>query len=285
MGGVRPQVNYIKERKRRIFKPLIQANVGDVVYWNGKGLEVISLDKFKDWMGTPIGVCVVPTGFASDGKARMASLYGVDTDGNKVSSNVGMVWGPRGVDTSLTNYNMVPTTDNNGSTSTGSNGYGYLPSDAFTSIQSFVDSKANYKDFTPYIPSPYLGDKPNSEYYKELSGNNVLSDFSGPQNTQTLVNLSSEYIAANACWRYNDGSSNLQWYLPAMGELGFVMPRFNEINNTINSLGGFAVASDGLFWSSSEHNGYAYRLVTYAGNVNDDNKDTNYYVRPFSIID
>ena len=237
-------------------------------------------------MGQAIGVVVVPEGFAPDGKARICSLYGVDTNGNKVSSNVGMQWGPKGTDTSLMDYFVVPTTDNLGSTSIGSNNKGYLPSDKFTSSTSYVDPKAKYNGETPYCPSPYLGDKPNPEYYKEISGyNNALSDFNGLSNTQTLIDLGTDYQAANACWKYKDGSSNIQWYLPAMGELGYIMPRFNEINNTINSLGGFAIDVSYYFWSSSECGGYyAYYLLTYNGLVNYGMNDHSYYVRTFAIL-
>ena len=196
-----------------------------------------------------------------------------------------MIWGPTSTDTSLTNYSRVPTTDNAGSTSNGSSDYGYLPSDNFTGVTSYVDSKAKYYGSTPMIPSPYLGDDKtlNPEYCKAISGyNNALSDFNGLSNTETLVGLGADYVAANAAYKYNDGSSNLQWYLPSMGELGFLAPRFKEINNIITALGGVAVASS-YFWSSSEYSSLnAYGLYTYGGSVDYANKSANYYVRPFS---
>lgn len=194
-----------------------------------------------------------------------------------------MVWGPSGTDTSLTNCTKVPITDNTDSTSTDSTSDGYLPSDNFSGATSFVDPKAKYYGLTPMIPSPYLGNTPNPEYYKEISGyNNALSDFNGLSNTQTLVGLGTGYTAANAAWKYKDGVSNLQWYLPAMGELGYLMPRFKEINNIITALGGVAVAS-GFFWSSSEYSsGNAYLLSTSNGNVNYSSKSSSIYVRPFS---
>lgn len=237
-------------------------------------------------MGTAIGVVVVPEGFAPDGKTRIIGLKPVDADGNQSSSHVNMTWGGSGTDTSLTNYTKVPTTDNAGSTSTGSNDYGYLPSDSFTGATSFVDNtKYNHNITIYFTPSPYLSDIPNPEYYKILEGSNVLSDFNGLSNTQTLVSLSSEYVAANAAWKYNDGASTLQWYLPAMGELGYVIPRFNEINNTIITLGGLAVDDSNRVWSSSEaSNSGAYRILTFYGSINNDSKNNNCYVRPFALI-
>ena len=203
------------------FGSKVGRKAGDVAYWTGSEIKTIDYKLFSKRLGTPIGVVVIPKGFTPDEKARIVSLYGCDENGNKVNSNVNMIWGPKGVDTSLINYTKVPTTDNNGSTSTGSSTYGFLPSDKFPYDVSYVDPKAKYRGNTPMIPSPYLGNNPNSEYNKILENNNSLSDFDGLQNSQTLVSLGSDYMAANACWKYKDGYSNLQWYLPAAGELGY----------------------------------------------------------------
>jgi hypothetical protein len=98
-----------------------------------------------------------------------------------------------------------------------------------------------------------------------------------------LVGLGEDYVVANAAWKYKDGVSNLQWYFPAMGELGYLMPRFNVINNTITALGGLAVASNFYFWSSSEHcSNHIYGMRTNHGVVKDYNKHNSYYVRPFA---
>jgi hypothetical protein len=69
-----------------------------------------------------------------------------------------------------------------------------------------------------------------------------------------------------------------------MGELGYLLPRFNEINKTITALDGVAVAS-GSVWSSSEYSScLAYYLSTSNGRVSDDYKSNGYCVRPFSIL-
>ena len=238
-------------------------------------------------LGTPVGVVVVPSGFAPDGKPRIVSLFYTDRSGNTITSVNKMKWSNVQVDTELTNYTKVPTTDNAGSTSTGSNSQGFLPSDNFSGTTSFVDPKAKYNGYTPMIPSPYLGDVPNPEYYKELAGGNMLSDFNGLSNTETLVGLGSDYVAANAAYKYNDGASNLQWYLPAMGELGYLIPRFNEINSVITALGGIAVNGDIYnFWSSSEYgSGFACYLQS-RNSVNGFDKSNygGHCVRPFSIL-
>ena len=292
MGGggyVTPNVCYVDEVKGMKFNPYIPpplAIAGDVAYWDGSKVKTTPLSSWSTSLGTPVGVVVVPEGFAPDGRVRIVSLMGVDRNGNQSSSHIMMGWGPTN-DTTSTDLTKVPTTDNAGSTSTGYNGVGYLPSDKFTGAQSFVDPKAKYFDVTPYIPSPYLGDSPNPEYYKTFNISiyyNVLSDFNGLSNTETLVSLGTGYTAVNACWKYNDSVSTLQWYLPAIGELGYLMPRFNEINNAITALGGLAVASGNYFWSSSKSNNNAYFMNINTGNVNISEIFEYISMRPFAIL-
>ena len=286
---VLPNVSVFRDSGSMKVKPYIPPPISlcDVAYWDGNSVKTTPYSKWDVSLGTPVGVVVIPENMLPDGKPRIISLKYADKSGNTSTSYVSMTWGSTSVDTSLTNFNRLPTTDNAGSTSTGSSSYGYLPSDNFTGATSFVDPKAKYSQTSNLIPSPYLGDVPNPEYNKEILSNginvNALSDFNGLSNTETLVGLGSDYTAANAAYKYNDGSSNLQWYLPAMGELGFLMPRFKEINNIITALGGVAVASN-YFWSSSEYSSSsAYYLGTRNGTVNYNyNKSTNNYVRPFS---
>ena len=268
------------------------AMYGDIVFWNGSEVGYINKTNWNESLGTPLGVVVVPEGFAPDGKARFIALNPVDASGNTSTSEISMKWSNTKRDTSLTNFNSVLTTDNSGSTSGGSNGTGYLPSDKFNGNQSFVDAKAKYYiDKTSTLtPSPYLTvdgkDTPNPEYYKEISGyNNALSDFSGLSNTETLVGLGSDYVAANAAWNYHDGLSNVQYYLPAMGELGYLMPRLNDINESLSLIGGVVVGDSIRLWSSSEYDSsIVYYLGTGYGGVNHGTKDFNCTVSAFGVI-
>ena len=279
-----PNVSYITESSQAHFKPYVPPPISlcDIAYWDGSKVKAVSQDKWNSDLGTPVGVVVIPEGFAPDGKARMISLSGQTTKMWRSSST--------GTDTSLTNYEVVPTTDNAGSITTGSNSSGYLPSDNFTGATSFVDSKAKYSQTSNLIPSPYLGNDQtfNSEYSKTiLSGDtnvNCLSDFNGLENTEYLQSLGAYYQAAQHCWSYSDGASNLQWYLPAAGELGFLVPRFNAINAAITAVGGVAVESL-TFWSSSENSPkYAYCVGTGNGIVGNLGKTNNRDVRPFAVL-
>ena len=283
-----PNVSLIKEASTVDFSlpptpPPIMA--GDIVYWDNGTIKTTQLKWWKSSIGTPIGVVVIPEEFAPDGKIRIVSLNPADSNGNQSDSHVSLPWSSNGTDTSLPNYTMVPTTDNVGSTSTGSNGNGYLPSDNLTGTQSFVDALAKYNGSSFLIPSPYLGSEPNTEYYKELSDGNALSDFNGMANTQTLIALNKGNETANACWNYSDGISNLQWYLPAMGELGYLMPRFKLINESISAVGGVIIPVGNAFWSSTENSSLStYFLNTGNGNVTYGRKSDYRHYRPFTIL-
>ena len=241
-------------------------------------------------MGTPVGVLVIPEGFAPDGKARMLSLNWASSSGTSATSASTMTWGVYGTDTSLTNHNRVPTTDNAGSTTTGSYSYGYLPSDKFAGTTSYVDSIAKYKSTTTsyMLPSPYLEDKPNPAYYAPISGyNNLFADFDGKGNTDVLVALGADYVAANAARNYKAaGAEEIEWYLPATGELGYMLPRFNKIQAALTKLNAPQLGISTLYWSSSEFSSdLASNVSTYNGCINSSsNKNQVSCVRPFALL-
>lgn len=289
---ITPNVSLITDSYTVMFNEYVPPiSLCDIAYWDGSRVQTTTLNKWSESLGTPIGVVVIPERFLPDGKARMVALTFVDMYGNAnpiIPLNQ-VAWGPI-LNTNLIDFNRVPTTDNSSSTTTGSDGYGYLPSDAFTGTQSFVDAQAKYSQSSSLIPSPYLNDSTmNPAYSGTISGyNNVLSDFNGLSNTQTLVGLASTYKAANAAWNYSDGVSSTQWYLPAMGELGFLMPRVNAINAVIMALRGvgFNAQDYPSIWSSSEDTQDAFYLNQLNGEVNKMRKSTDYhyYVRPFAML-
>ena len=144
-----------------------------------------------------------------------------------------------------------------------------------------VDANGNASDSNGYMTwSVYSTDTSLTNY------TNALSDFNGLSNTEVLVGLGSDYEAANAAWKYKDAAnSTVQWYLPAAGELGFLIPRFNEINSAITGVGGVAVGSSYGFWSSSEYSlGRAYALYTDNGVIDNGDKDYHYSVRVFGVV-
>ena len=267
------------------------ANVGDIAYKASNGsIKVINPDEWSTSLGTPVGVVVIPSGFAPDnGLARIISLnWGSSSSTSSTSTSI-MRWSTQTADTSLKDYDRVPTTDNAGSTTTGSYSYGYLPSDKFTGTQSYVDPITKYKKTTYMIPSPYLGDKPNPAYYSEISGyNNALADFDGKDNTDVLVALGADYVAANAARNYKAaGAEEIEWYLPAMGELGYLMVRFNKIQAALTKVNAPQLDGVQFYGSSSEGASLrnAFQMLTNEGTAQDTTKANFVLVRPFAQLD
>ena len=266
------------------------ANVGDIAYKaaNGK-IMVVNPDEWDSSLGIEVGVVVIPSGFAPDnGLARIISLYWGSLSSTSATSAVKTYWSRISSDTSLPNYNRVPITNNKGSTTTGFSNYGYLPSDKFTGTTSYVDSTAKYKITSNMIPSPYLGDKPNPAYYAPISGhNNALADFDGKGNTDVLVGSGTVFDAAEAARNYKSaGAEEIEWYLPSIGELGYMTVRFNKIQAALAKVASPQLDGSYYYWSSSEHSeNYAYSVYSGSGDVDYLSKGDSYYVRPFAMLD
>ena len=121
----------------------------------------------------------------------------------------------------------------------------------------------------------------------------ILTGFATAEDWKTASSITNNYMgnyypAACCCWRYHtDGTKQGQWYLPACGELGYIMPKFNQIDQSISALisaygdsVGVQLDSSYSYWSSSEYsNDNARRVCTSNGRVDYDTKSFNYYVR------
>ena len=235
-----------------------------------------------------IGVCVIGGGILPDGKARFMSIKGMSpSNPNEGGENYYIYWGGLLTKAFLNNFNKVVTGETSAS---GSNDNGYLP------------KNGTYSSSTPYIPSPI-------DYFDAYSDTvvttaNSLSDFDGKGNTEVLTSLATAqsdwktantianesgtgyYPAACVCWRFIPGNTNQgDWYLPAMGELGFVIVNFDEINNKISAASGIQLNGMGYCWSSTENDsGSAWSLYTSNGYVTNDYKGSYHYVRAFLAL-
>ena len=172
---------------------------------------------------------------------------------------------------------------------------------------------------------------PNEDYYTiRISNANALSDFEGPKNTKIITDnvtvenwksttpipnnsLAGNYPAACCCARFKTIGTNSfvdmlnrntaddteeywkqtkVWYMPACGELGYILPNFSVNNaalNNISNLYGSGVAvqlkSSGNNWSSSEDStAYARYVNAGGGSVYGGNKSTNENVRAFCAL-
>ena len=265
----------------------------------------------------PIGVVVVPGSHDvyGDGSCGVMSLkpMNCDTPSTGGTSEQGMYWGVYGTDISaLPNLTTAPIVGsdsdvgNASSTVTGEAYTIYLPSDNFSAVQCPHDTDAYYYD-SPYAPSPYLTDgSRNPAYYQTTSpssSNNCLADFDGIGNTEKIIvqrgnkdysswkpgsSTEADYPAASCCdMFYTEGTQQGDWYLPAMGELGYIMPSFNKINDTIDKMRtaygssvGVELGTSNSYWSSTERNSDFIRTVrTDNGRVGTHTKYLDGYVR------
>ena len=281
-----PNVSYISEEDSVMFNPSIIRNVGDVAYWDGNKIQTVALADYSESMGQAIGVVVIPSNFLPDGKARIVALN---------QENTISCWGNNNIDTQLLNYQYVPLTSDNGSSvDRHTNGGGYLPSDLFRDIPCNSDSVAYYQSMDNdrfYLPSPYNDGNGctyiNENYIIKInSGNNALSDFNGEENTNILASLGQIYEAAIFAKEYTDNISNINWYLPACGELGIMATRLELINKSISTVGGTTVHKGYSYWSSTEYDSqYAYYLYAQNASISVfSDKSSSFYIRSFAKI-
>ena len=279
-GGtlITPNVSFVDEDSSVRYYHLLVPKLYDYLYEDG------SFGK-KDTTKTAIGVCVIPGGVLPDGKARFMSLKAMTlTSPNEGGSDTYIYWGGYGSNIqSLTNFRTVVTGD---TTAEGTNVYGYVP------------KNDSYSD-TPHIPSPI-------KYFSAYSSTGATSDLDGKANTENILAVDNAastawqtaesitntgltatvHPAAQCCWRFNPGSTNQgDWYLPAVGELAFIMPNFNNLQTAISDVGGVQLRGASDYWSSTEYsaNG-AWSVYTYTGVVNFLNKNYVTNVRAFLAL-
>ena len=269
----------------------------------------------------PIGVVVVPGSHNvyGDGSCGVMSLKPMNcsTPSTGGTSEQYMYWGVYGTDISaLPNLDQVPivgsgsNVGNASSTVTGEKYYAYLPSDKFSAVQCPHDTDAYYYSSSSsydQAPSPYLTDgSRNPAYYQTSSpssSSNALADFDGIGNTERIIaqrgtkdynswtpgrTTEADYPAASCCDMFHtEGTSQGDWYLPACGELGYIMPPFNKINDAIGKMRtaygssvGVELSTGSSYWSSTEYSSNNARYVNaYDGGVGYNNKNLSNYVR------
>ena len=272
---------------------------------------------------------ILPDGDPRKGCNIIMSLKAMNCDtpeeGNGLQDR-SIVWGNDNDITELTEYNVVNCySDTTQSGKVTTNGIAYLPSDYYTKMPSNVcpSIKYNYDSSTTnkLAPSPYKvvdGEwLPNEDYYTtRVSTNNALSDFDGLENTlrilaqvtvtdwtssSSILNSASKgnYPAACCCARFRTTGTyrlcdepNLTqrvWYLPACGELGYIVPNFKANNDAlvaISSLYGNSLHLKAQgFWSSSEsHVPFVWNLHTNDGNMYGNNKSNSAFTRAFCAL-
>jgi len=195
--------------------------------------------------------------------------------------------------------------------------YGWLPCSRqdFNGDESTIsEGRYWYSDKENYLPSPYLKDGSFNTLFGLGRENHksFLSDLDGKANTLAILRLvdddswlttsrlknnanSGNYPAAMACNRYSTNGTSYddigRWYLPAIGELAFLMVNFVKVQETLRYLheqkNNLAVPlnEDNSYWSSSEYSqGSAYILNSGNGGLDGNNKSSNGLVRAFCLL-
>lgn len=313
--------DYTSAKPKLILPNVSLVSESSKVYYNPKASIVVGTYLYDDGTTGPtpnsnvVGVCVIPNGLLPDRKARFMSVKGVNSNNTTGGNDEGIMWSSNYTKTVLpTQYNSAVCVRPNGDTqavtdiidhdSKGKNVY--MPSDKTTGtyeegtgLTNPFDSvnKINLKyayadDGGHYPPSPYYSNGTlNSNYIATKNSNgdsitNALSDIDGYTNTQILIE-DADVVAAKHCGVFapnNYGQG--KWYLPAIGELAFIMPRWNEIQAALGSVdGGVQLGSGDVYWSSTEYDSsYAWGLSTSGGNVSDYDKNYGTYVRAFLVL-
>jgi len=293
VSSVKPSIHYNSDS---ILSPehisMRDIKAGWVCYYDGTNIKLCSKSDYNALTGTkyPVGVVVVPSDHLNDGTVRICALSDIGTrqwsiDKQGTSLNI----------PELKNLNMVTKYDNTDGGTTSLTDYAFLPSDSFTAVTCNSDTGTAYwstaivdGDYAGrYIPSPYANDGSKYEDYFYPNEHNALLDFNGIENTEILKNSElTYYTAAIDCFNYHQTNDNgLQWYLPACGELAYVVPRKGAINSSLTGLtGGHAFVAD-FYWSSSEYSDAHARYVSMdSGYVDYRYKSYSLYVRPFAKV-
>lgn len=281
--------------------PKREATTADYVLYDKVNQELVCVASSADLSNypsdsyTPIGIVVIPASHDvyGDGSCGIMSLKEMDyrTPDEGSASYWIIRWGAD-VNTSIPDVGAIAIGNTADGIPTGGIINGYLPSDKFNNTQCIHDIDIFYDSSSALAPSPYLTDgSRNPGYYQTSSpapSDNALADFDGIGNSQilwklataqndwktadTILNRSDNgyFPAACCCWRYHtEGTSQGNWYLPAMGELCYIMPPFNKINEVIDKICtaygssiGIRISSYEVYLSSSDYTSTYVRGIT-----------------------
>ncbi len=243
----------------------------------------------------PVGIVVVPGSHDVYGENRCGVMsvkaMNCSTPSTGSVSNQGMYAG-NNVDYTLANLNQVGIYENGVLVG---KGFGYLAKDG------------EYASTTYRIPDPYNPDGTrNPEYYSASVARNCTGDFDGKTNTVKVLAMrgdkdysswtpkattKTDYPAFSCCDMFHtSGTAQGDWYLPAMGEIGYIMARWSNILDAISTINAMygnvasGIINGDCFWSSTEHNSANLRYVHTANGAGHSAKTTSYYVRAFTIV-
>ena len=296
---VLPHVSLTKDNNILHYHPISSLDVGTYLYNDGTTGTTAN--------SNVVGICVIPDGLLPDRKARFMSVKAITTETTENDIINEINWADNTRTVLPKQYTEVPCVGLNEDEGTvvitnqveHSNENGYMPSDSrdFTGLANPYDIMTMFSGnaYEHYIPSPFMNNRAFNENYSTLfttggtAINNALSDFDGFRNTQILIK-DADVVAAKHCAIFNPGYGKGKWYLPAVGELAFIITNFMAINIYLASLDSIADRLDddnygSNYWSSTEYNGsLAWTVNTRDGSVYPESKYRSYNVRAFLAL-
>ena len=221
---------------------------------------------------TPIGIVAVPSSHTNNHRPRIMSLVEMncDTPESGSTEDESMLWGiydtmindltiktkfaylaehPSGVtiDATVKFWHggcRIPSDCN------GQNGFdNWTITNPANKNEHFNNTGRSYN----YMCSPYKEDGSKDERYFDFSDTgNVFTDFNGRSNTDKILehrgvkdystwkptyNNGADYPPVSCCDMFHTiGTKQRDWYLPSIGELGYVISRMQTIQNNLQAL-------------------------------------------------
>jgi hypothetical protein len=249
-----PNISFVENNRQLYRTPYVQYNVGDIIYFDTEKETFVSLTPIfpgghnfaiKGWI--PVGVVVIPNGLLPDKKARIVSMNWVDNNGNK-SDRINKYFYHTGSSNvqNLEYFEVLPGTYNRNIDDifpVQPINFCSLPSDKYNEINgkttSTIDNESSYNvNSAFYIQSPYYNGNLNPNYLRETINNdglkNAMNHLNGLGNTEKMFEKKDNYQIAKACYNYKAHTNDsLQWYLPSIGELSFLLARIKTIDASI----------------------------------------------------
>lgn len=244
----------------------------------------------------PVAIAVAPASHFADGKWRFMSLKEMTKDSTDGTINsVKMKWGKYNTATGLPQYGRVGPTINSDGTYKDMQNNPRFPCGKTNSISSWTTKWNGWNYYgtsggTLAAPSPFLDDGTRNPICDREG--QILTEVNGDYNTSVLKVIDALYEAAITCSQFAPGIYDGQWYLPAFGELIYMLVQFGEINAAINAA--LAAISDCAlvvgtkdYWSSTQagnSSGAVLRISPYGDLNNPYCHVDNGYVRAFIKI-
>lgn len=304
---VKPNVSYCIAENENHYNP-IKLELFDYIYSDGTFSSNIQNKK------TCVGIVVAPESHFSDGKCRVMSINEMydQADWNNPTEHSGSTSGTVSFEnTSGLHGDGGPSiiTINADNSYNSSKLYGHFPSNGFSKNYTQEIDGVSYTYWSKYyentnnIPSPFLEDGESKNMIYTYSGtsdaaiNNILvltekgkecSDmiidyYANSSITVNGITVSSGCPAASACRLYSPNFHDGEWYLPTIGELGYVMVNLNTINEKLSAIQAPQIALD-YYWSSLYYNDNFRWAINFSNGQVDTNRRYYYNIRARAFL-